>query len=287
VLLTLLLAIATSAAPPQDAAAVRRQVLDTYNFRPANLNAQQQTEKSKALDEFWDRAKARPDAYLPVVRTMLQEPSSPSFFFYDGSMLLLELSSTAEDRAMAAAAIAKCDLRDVDPTQYFRAVHRLAALGTDVTPAALHLLDDANFKVFVPQHALTLSQDYAFAYLVLPLDESRWVPTLAKRLGTEADPTAQKTLLMTLWYAQTKDADDALSAFEQAKDKPVASQAYARELLLRNAAVQPGASEFANLPSEADLRASRRTRMKSVSDEALFDLDDLTKQIIARRKRGG
>ena len=156
VVLTILGSAATATAQ-----SIEQQIRTTYAFAPHELSSQTIDEESKVLDVFWAQAKARKDLYLPVLRSELARREATPFFLYDGSMLLLSLSDTPADRRIALAAIARCDVRDVQPTDYFRQVHRVASLGEDTTEAALHTLSEPKFKVFIPQHTLTLGQDYA------------------------------------------------------------------------------------------------------------------------------
>lgn len=258
------------------------QIRATYAFAPHELTSEQITEKSKVLDALWAQAEARKDLYLPVLRSELVRANAPPFFLYDGSTLLLSLSDTPADRRVALGAMARCDLRDIQTTDYFQQVHRLASLGEDTTDAALHILAEPQFKVFVPQHALTLGQDYALVYMLLPTDPIPWLPRVLARLLTENDLTAQKSLLLIAWYAQTKEADAAIAAFAGDATKPNESRKYAQELSSRTAGLL--ASATAIFQSEDALRAARRETMKRVSDEALIELDRQTAQLIARRR---
>jgi hypothetical protein len=277
-LVGLLTALATTTHAQDNAA--RQDILTTYSFRPHELTNQQINEKSAVLDGFWARAKAQRGSYLPVLRTELARPDAHPFFLYDGSMLLLSLSDTPPDRRIALAAISRCDLNDVQHTDYFLQVHRLAVLGEDTTEAAFHVLVEPKFSAFIAQHALTLGQDYALIYLLWPVDPARWLRPAVARLAAESEPTAQKSLLRLAWYAQTPEADVAIEAFAAAADKPEAGRAFARELLGMNAAV----SRSSTGASEASLRAERREIMKRVSDEALIEFDQKTAQIAARRR---
>ncbi len=103
-------------------------------------------------------------------------------------------------------------------------------------------------------------------------------------LHDEKDETAQKSLLLLLWYAQTPDSDNALANFEKDATKPQVSRTYATELIHRKDTVGLTARASAITDSEQSLRAARRARMKAVSDEALFDLNSYTAKIIAKRK---
>src|SRR4029077_17746007 len=101
-----------SSAPGQSAS-IHQQIKQTYNFQPHLLSSQQITEKSAALDQLWTKAKKERSQYIPALRQELGDFKNPIFFFYDGSMLLLSLSDTPTDRKIALAAMAHCDLRDL------------------------------------------------------------------------------------------------------------------------------------------------------------------------------
>jgi hypothetical protein len=196
-------------------------------------------------------------------------------------MLLLSLSDTQADRRIALAAVAHCDLRDIQPGAYFHQVHRVATLNEDTTAAALHVLDDPDFKVIVPQHALTLGQNYVLIYLLLRADQEYWLRPAIDRLRVEHDLTAQKSLLLLLWYAQSKPADQAITAFADDTSKPPAARA--QELLHRKDKIGSKQRLRAMGSTETSLRQKRRERLHSVSDEALIDLDEYTVLLMAKR----
>ena len=135
-------------------ASIHQQIQQTYDFQPPSLSNQQITEKSAALDQLWTKAKKERSEYIPALRQELSDFKNPTFFLYDGSVLLLSLSDTPIDRAIAIAAMARCDLRDVQAKDYFLQVHRMATLNEDTTAAAFHVLEQPEFTVFIPQHVL-------------------------------------------------------------------------------------------------------------------------------------
>jgi hypothetical protein len=280
--LVLSLLLASSAAG--QSASIHQQIQQTYNFQPHLLSHQQITEKSTALDQLWTWAKAEPSLYIPALRQELGDFKNPTFFLYDGSTLLLSLSDTPADRKIALAAMARCDLRDVQAKDYFLQMHRMASLNENTTAAAFHILEQPKFTVFIPQHVLTLGQNYALIYLLLPTDQDYWLQPAVERLKTERDETAQKSLLLLLWYAQTDAADHAVSAFAADANKPPVSRTYARELVHRKDKIEAKERAEALAETEASLRQKRRERLKAVSDEALIDLDDYTLMLIAKRK---
>jgi hypothetical protein len=265
-------------------APIHLQIQKTYDFQPHLLSTREISERSAVLDQFWTAAKARPSLYIPALRQELGDFKNPPFFFYDGSMLLLSLSDGQEDRKAALAAMARCDLRDVQTKDYFLQVHRMAILNENTTAAAFHVLEQPNFKVFIPQHVLTLGQDYVLIYLLLPTDQDYWLQPAIERLKTEHDPTAQKSLLLLLWYAQIDAADEAISIFAGDTSKTAASRTYAKELGHRKDHISSKERTQAVGVTDASLRQKRRERLKAVSDEALIDLDEYTMTLIALRR---
>jgi hypothetical protein len=280
-LVVLLSAFATASCYAQQGS-IHTEIQSVYSFQPHTLKHDELAPKSAALDTFWNKAKSNPSVYVAGLRVELRDFSNPQFFLFDGSMLLLSLSDTPEDRKTALAAVSHCDLRDVQPNDYFYQVHRLASLGEDTTAAAFHVLDDPKFKAFVPEHFLTLAQNYVLVYLLLPTRQEFWLQPAIDRLENEKDETAAKSLLLLLWYAQTAAADNAIKAVASSAQRPPSVVSYTKEMMKRKAGASAHAGTIGE--SEDSLRNKRRERMKAVSDEALYDLDKYTEEIMAKRK---
>ena len=259
------------------------EIQEIYDFHPHTLSRAQITQKSGLLDQFWTKAKSQRDVYAPELRRELADFSNPPFFLFDGSQLLLSLSDAPADRKIVLSAIAHTDLLDLQLKDYFLLVQRMAAQGEDTTAAAFHILSEPKFQVFIPQHSLTLAQDYCLVYMLLPTNQDFWVQPAIERLRAETDATAQKSLLLLLWYAQTPVSDKAIQDFSIASTKSQASSVYATQLVHRNDNL--GRTDaVGSLESEGSLRQARRERMKVISDEALYDLDSYTAKIITMRK---
>lgn len=279
-LANLVLAVAASA----QSTPIHQQILQTYNFHPHVLTSQEISQKSLILDQFWRAAKAQPSVYIPALRRELADFNNPPFFLYDGSMLLLSLSDTAADRSIALAAIARCDLQDVQLRDYFLQVHRMAALNENTTATALHILEDPKAKVFIPQHSLTLGQDYALVYMLMPTDQDFWLQPAIDRLRGEKDETAQKSLILLLWYAQTDAADKAVSTFAADQSKPAGPRDFAQEVMHRKDEIGAKQREAASTLTETALRQKRQAALQSVSDEALNEMNEYTLVLLAKRK---
>jgi hypothetical protein len=260
------------------------EIQTIYNFQPHTLTHAQIDEKSALLDKFWTKAKSQRDVYVPGLRRELADLSNPVFFLFDGGQLLMSLSSEPEDRKIVLAAMSHSDLRDLQLKDYFLLVQHMAAQGEDTTAAAFHILAEPKFQVFIPEHVLTLAQNYCLVYMLLPTDQDFWIQPVIDRLRDEKDVTAQESLLLVLWYAQTPESDKTIADFSADATKPQPSRDYAIKLFHQNKEGGAKMGVTAAKTSEESLRKARRERMKAVSDEALYDLDSYTAKIIAKRK---
>jgi hypothetical protein len=265
-------------AEPISAPEFHSKVVALYSFEPHKLTRAEIDAKSAQLDEFWSLAKANTKDTLPLLRKELEDASNSAFFFYDGSKLLLSLSKDRSDQGLALRAIPKGDLRGIDHTDYLRTVHWLATNGFDTRDAAFRILAFPNFKAFIPQHVLTLGQNYALIYMLFPMDETVFADDLASRLASEREVESQKSLLLALWYTMTPAGHAALKKFAEDEGKPAEATGYARKLILRKAAVNP-----LGLAAVEPLREERRKVMRRpISDEALIEFDELTAKILGK-----
>jgi len=88
---------------------------------------------------------------------------------------------------------------------------------------------------------------------------------------------------LLLWYAQTAESEKAIAAFATDTSKSTSFRSYANELAHRKDKIGQAIRTAAASSNEQSLRDARCQRMKTVSDEALYDLDDYTLKIIAKR----
>ncbi len=163
------------------------------------------------MDKFWAAAKAQPALYLPPLRARACRFHQPRHFFSSTAVsCCYKLSQDPSDQKIVSAALAHVDLHDLTASAYFYFVHDLAVKQNDTTAAAFNILSDPKFQVYVPQHALTLAQNFCLIYMLLPTDQNFWVQPAINRLHQEKDPTAQMSLALLLSYAQSAAADKAL-----------------------------------------------------------------------------
>jgi hypothetical protein len=234
------------------------------------------------MDSFWSEVRAHQDIELPLLRKELADDSNPKFFFADGSSLLLSLSHSPADQALAAGAFVRIDLADFQPRQYLLEIHGLADQGIDVTAAALHMLDDPKFQVFLPEHgAYRLDQAACLQVALLPLPADVWMTKVLERLRSERDETALQSLLLLLFYAQTDQADQAIRQVAANNTYSSKARDFAKLVLAHERKIGLGTAPAQTL--EKKYREQRLLRMRAVSDEAMDDLDVLTKQIAQAR----
>lgn len=260
------------------------RVVALYDFHPSRLTDAERSKKSAEMDYFWREVKADVSKSLPLLRTELHDTPAGSFFLMDGSELLLSLSRADEDKQMVADALAMTDLRDTQSETYFMTIQDLALDGTDVTSAALHILDDPRFLVSVPQHAMTLDQATALMYVLLSMKDEDWVKRAEERFAKEKNVNAKLALVSAFAYAQTDEADAELKRIAADISQPDSVRRSAQELLDDERKPFKGMQIKGTVP---EIREQRRQRLRSVSDEALYDGQWMTKRIAQLRVMGG
>lgn len=265
-------------AAPMTEANFHSKVVELYSFEPHKLTSAEMTQKSAQLDRFWELVKGDPDTMLPLLRKELADASNSAFFFYDGSKLLLSLSKDRSDLSLALRSIPKADLQGVEHTDYLKTVHWFASNGFDTREAAFRILAFPDFKAFIPQHVLTLGQNYALIYMLFPMEEKTFLGDLAGRLSSERNVESQKSLLLALWYTATPTANAAIQAFADDQGRPPTARNYAKALLSRKGS----GFGFLSLQSSESLRRERQKVMqRPISDEALIEFDALTTKLLA------
>ncbi len=311
----LMLAALPAAADSPSCAKLRDLKSKTYGFHPARLTDKERSQKSKAMDAFWDEAKKSRDSTCLV--TLLQNEPDGEFFLFDGASLLVKLSPTRTSADVAVAAIQRADLEDIDVAGYISLVLRLRQLEADTGPLAVKLLTAPEVSGFVAVHALRIDRNVAGMFLfgslstdqndkyLLPLlaSENKAVRNTAIYLATASMTAAS--------FAALRDVDKAglpeslVRAVDSVLVKRVESIArepkHAREEVLRALASYPNdESAFEGSGAEemmfsavltltpADVEAVRSARWRSfrgVSDESLYRFYGMTNLLITMINR--
>ncbi len=270
------------------AEAATRDIMEVYSFDPKELSFEEQARHAPKLSELWGRFHESPDSYREALRALLTKDGGTEMLYCDGGMLFLQDAKDPKDKTIGLESIKKCSLSEIQHTPYFYTIHKQAVNGVDTLALQFRMLTKPKYQVFIVPHALTLGQDYSFVYPLLVQDEMRYVPRVTERIVTEKDLTALSTLLLALYYAATPDAERSLRSISEDKVFPSSVRSRAKEMIDRIASMRAtdltrvrewitrnGAGISVNA-TEKDLRSQRRRRMRSISDEALMELDIYT-----------
>jgi hypothetical protein len=250
-----------------------------YDFSPSKLTKSEQEKKVPELDGLWNKVKSDTTKYLPLLRNDLNAPNHNPYFYYDGAALLLSLSNNDNDKTVAASAIAKCDLTDIDRKEYVTTLNRLSNDGINVTKAAVEILKDTSFSFFLPQHVMYFRQGDCLTYMLLPQKKEFYVDTLIS-LFKSVNTNSQKSILYTFWFAYSCKGDSLINAAINDKTLSKEVSKYAKELMkspdLSNEIKEQIKSMDANQIDEF-----RKESLQHFSDEAL---DELMITTLALRK---
>lgn len=228
------------------------------------------------MDDFWNKVKSDTAKYLNELRTELQIEGNPKFFYYEGGQLLLSISNNAQDKEIVLKAIPKSDLNDIDKRNYVSTLNYLAKANLNTTEAALKILDDKEFSFIIPEHSLHFNQGYCLTYSLLPTKPDFYVNAVISRFKTEKDINTKKSIVTLLWFANTCSGNDFLKSI--LTDKTIAKEVsdYTEDLLKRKLKKDNYFKALETMSFD-DLVKIQRASTKRMSDEAIYELDYITK----------
>jgi hypothetical protein len=278
---------------PRPDPAVLQELHDVYSFTPHQLTNEQQVAEGKVLDRLWTEAAQQPDRYLPALRAELAADRQLPFFYFDAGSLLVKVSRDPADHAIALAALARTDLRDISQLSYVRAVNGFARDGLDTSAAAFKILSDPAFTAYVPAHALELHHGDSLRFMLLPSASAAIGAAVVARYPSETTEAAKKALLLVAFdLAPDGDAllrrvaadpkePEPVRAYAQAAVKGMSDVAAARDVAELMALIT-GSAPVAKLPEPealglpktvSEVLAMRRRHAGPISDEALSDIE--------------
>ncbi len=242
---------------------------------------------AQALNQFWEKAKLDPAPYISAMRVELGDRNNSPFVLFDGGVRLLNLSSTPLDRKIVTSNLRRFDIQalhsSMGASMYFSTVFTLTRLNEDVTLAAFRILEYPEISLQM-WRGIFIHQGEMLTYLLYTTPREYWVDSAIERLGAESDPTAQRSLLELLWFAQDDFADQEIAAFAKNPKKPLDSRAFAEELVARQASVSSMDQLAALASSEENLRANARATVRLYSVPGIAELRKATLKIAAKRK---
>lgn len=257
----------------------KKEIDAIYNFHPHELSQEEQQKKFPALDTFFEKVKSDTTKYLPLLRQELQSSDHFPYFFYDGGQLLLMLSKSSTDKIISVDAFAKCNIKDLDPKIYVSLLSYLAGENINTTKAAIKILEDSTFHFYLIEHgAFDFIQGYSLMYCLLPLEPIIYVDTLIKIFQQTKSIAAQKSIITTLWFAYTCSGDKFLQSLTDANTLSKEVSEYSKRLLTDNKIDKDELKMYKN-SNEEQLNEIRHSALTRFSDEAIDDLDFVTKSL--------
>ena len=255
------------------------EIDNTYNFKPSKLSESEQQTKFPAMDKLFNKIKDDTAQFLPQLRSELIASGHNPYFYYDGCTFLLSLSSKFSDKTLIAKAIVKADLEDLNRELYTKLLNQLANEGIDVTAAALKILSDDKFSFFIPQHVFTFDQGYALTYMLLPQNAISYVDDLILIFKTSS-PTAQKSILMTLWFVYSCKGDALIKSAIDDKSLSKEVRNFSKDAM-KHGNLSKEEADYVKTLDKAALINMRTRALKRFSNEAVGELD-LTTKVLRR-----
>jgi hypothetical protein len=246
--------------------AVQAKLKRSYHTEPHTLTAGEKYDQYNAeIMAVWEEAQKKPDDYIPALKALLSQDGMIPYFYYDGAMMLLTVEVSPENLKLAAAAMARCDVRDVPRVHYVQTMVRLSVSGVEPTEAVLRILEEEGFQAVIPQHILILNQDWSFMVAASQIPPESMLRSIRKRMKLPLSDTARSTLADWAWNACTPETDKLFSELWPALPDSDAKDRFKR-MANRMRTIQ---MTDANLKKLEELREKRKPLMASFSDEGL------------------
>ncbi len=245
------------------------EVTKIYNFYPHKMTSEEQQAVYPKLDSFFALVTNDKDKYLEQLRAELKRDDNNPYFYFDGGMLLLEISKTKEDYQLVADALTKTDLRDLPSEIYLNQVLDLSIKGANVIDAALHVLDDTTFQANFAQHSLTLYYATGLKFILPRYQSELYIEKLISRFNSTQMIDLKITFLDLFIYANCCRADEVLTNSVSSDNKKLSDAA-------KEALNWSKVARKANQKDYLTYFNNRTNVMNRISDEVEFELDEFT-----------
>jgi len=246
------------------------EVSKVFNFYPHKMTVEEQKAVIPALDGFFHKVIKNKDKYLEPLRKELKRNDNNPYFYYNGGILLLEISQDIKDIQLISDALVKSNLKDLPPDIYLRHLLRLSMMGADVIDAALHILDEPSFSVFIPQHSLLLEYGSGLAFILPRYLPDLYMDKFISKFNSVSSTKNKLTCLDLFIYANCCKADAFLrSLTDGAQPEEIRTKA---ANILKIATV----SRKRDDKKYAQLFEDRKKALTRLSDEALHESIKIT-----------
>ena len=131
---------------------------------------------------------------------------------------------------------------------------------------------------------MVLDGRMALMYVLLSMKGDVWEKPAEERFRNEKDTNAKLALVFAFSYAQTDEADAELGRIAADSTQPEAVRKKAQELL--DEAHKTAKSWLPIKGTITEIREQRRQRLRAVSDEAIDDVQWMTRKLVQLRAKG-
>ena len=270
-LITILVLFITLISNAQD---LHKEVTKVFNFHPHKLTKTQISETIPKLDSFFNLVKKNKKKYIEPLRKELKRNDNFPYFYYDGAILLMELSKSKEDLNLVAQSLVKCNLKDIQGDAYYSILRYLLTNDIDIIDPALHILSDTKFQVYLVNHALTMNATLCLSFILPKYKPEIYIDKLIERYK-KSITTENKLLFIDLFVCSCcKKADDFLLQLKQDKSQPKDLRKYVKKVCKNF--MNKGKENKKKYAKYFNLRKQASNRL---SDEAFLDIIKYTKKM--------
>jgi hypothetical protein len=248
---------------------LHKEVSAVYNFTPHLMKIEEQKAVYPKLDSFFKLVETNKDKYLEPLRNELKRDDNNPYFYFDGGLLLMLISEKDSDIQLVANALVKTVLQDLDQEIYLEHMLSLSLKGANVIDAALHVLDDTNFKTYIPQHALTLKYATGLKFILPRYQSGLYVKKLISKFNLTKTTDLKITYLDLFIYANCCEADEILSSLVSSDNKKL-NEATKEALKWSKVSQKSDQKDYLKYFNK------RKSVLNRISDEAGYELDDFT-----------
>ena len=249
------------------------EVQTVFNFTPSELSKEEQQEIFPKLEKFFEKVISNKTEYLQPLRDELLRNDNNPYFYYDGGILLMEISNDPSDLQLVADVLVKTNLKDLVPKFYLQRLLGLSIKGVNVIDAALHIYSDLTFQVFIVQHSLLLNQGECLKFILPRYDSELYVKKLIE-IYSETDSTStKKSIISLLYYSRNCEADSFIKlSLKNRKPKEV-------KTLIKTILKLEPRNKKSDKKEYQKIRNEINTVMNRISDEAIYELNQLTEKL--------
>ena len=246
------------------------EVTKVFNFFPHEMTGEEQKAVIPKLDNFFDMVIKNKDKYIEPLREELRRNDNNPYFYFDGGLLLLEISKSKEDIQLVADAFIKSDWRDFGGQVYLERLLIMSLKGANVIDATLHILDDTTFWAYIPQHSLTLDFGKGLEFILPRYTPDLYIDKLISKFNSIPLTSKKITCLDLFIYANCCEADDFLKSLtDSTQDEELRNK-------VTETLQQTSVSRSRNEKQYAKLFENRKKILTRISDEAIYESVSVT-----------